>query len=57
MPDKLHYITLCYVPKENTKYAALNFHLTSKEKEDLDWSIYNKDNQAAVDTLLRLLKK
>lgn len=57
MQGKLHYITLCYVPKENKTSAALNFHLTSKEKEDLDWSIYNKENQAAVDTLLRLLKK
>ncbi len=57
MHDKLHYITLCYVPKENKTSAALNFHLTSKEKEDLDWSIYNKENQAAVDALLKLLKK
>ncbi len=56
MEGKLHYVTLCYVPKESKSSAALNFHLTSKEKEDLYWSIYNKGNQAAVDTLLKLLK-
>ncbi len=56
MNGKLHYITLAYVPKESTKYAALNFHLTLKEKEDLYQSIFNKENQQSVKTLLQLLK-
>ena len=52
----LHYVTLAYVPKETGKYAALNFHLTLKEKEDLYESINNKENQQAVKTLVKLLK-
>ena len=56
MDGKLHYVSLCYVPKQSTKSAALNFHLTSKEKEDLYWSINNRDNKEAIDTLLHLLR-
>jgi hypothetical protein len=43
------------VPKETKKIAALNFHLTQKEKEDLYQSIDNYENQAAIVTMLRLL--
>ncbi len=56
LKNKLHYVMLSYVPKEANKSAALNFHLTLKEKEDLYESIYNADNQRAVDTVLKLLK-
>ena len=35
LEGKLHFVTLQYVPKDNQKSAALNFHLTQKEKEDL----------------------
>lgn len=56
MEGKLKYVTLCYVPQEANKSAALNFHLTLKEKEDLYQCIYNKENQKAIDTLLKLLK-
>ncbi len=56
MNKKLHYVMLSYVPKESNKSAALNFHLTLKEKEDLYASIFNKENQKAVDTVLKLLK-
>ncbi len=52
---KLHFVTLQYVPKESKKVAALNFHLTQKEKEDLYQSIYNEENHVAIDTLLQLL--
>ncbi len=54
--ERLHYVTLAYVPKEPTKYAALNFHLTSKEKEDLYESIHFDENRKAIDTLLKLLR-
>lgn len=57
MPGKLHYLTLCYFPQDYKKSAALNFHLTLKEKEDLYNSIYNKENVLAIDSLTRLLKK
>jgi len=53
---KLKFVTLEYVPQESKKVAALNFHLTQKEKEDLYESINNRDNQAAIDTFLQLIK-
>ncbi|MFI5195963.1 MAG: hypothetical protein ACHQD8_02645 [Chitinophagales bacterium] len=53
---KLRFVTLQYVPRESKKVAALNFHLTQKEKEDLYQSIDNPENQAAIDTLLQLLR-
>lgn len=53
---KLRYVTLQYMPKESKKVAALNFHLTQKEKEDLYYSIFTKENQAAVNTMVQLLK-
>ncbi len=52
----LHFVTLQYVPKESKKVAALNFHLTQKEKEDLFQSIYNPENKAAIDTLVKYIK-
>jgi len=53
---KLRFVTMSYVPYESQKIAALNFHLTQKEKEDLYRSIDNPINQAQVDTLLQLLR-
>jgi len=53
---KLRFITLQYVPKESKKMAALNFHLTQKEKEDLYQSINYPGNIAAIDTLVKLLR-
>lgn len=56
VPGKLHYLTLCYYPKDYKRSAALNFHLTLREKEDLLASINNVDNKRAIDSLARLLK-
>lgn len=56
LKGKLHFVTLQYVPKESKKVAALNFHLTQMEKEDLYQSIENSDNKAAIDTFIQLLK-
>ena len=52
---KIKFITLQYMPKESKKVAALNFHLTQDEKNDLYQSIYDKANQAAIDTLVNAL--
>lgn len=54
LKDKLHFVTLQYVPKQKT--AALNFHLTQAEKDDLYNSIYNDENQASIKQLLQLMK-
>ena len=52
---KLRYITLEYIPREVNKTAALNFHLTQQEEKDISQSIYNPNNQAAIDTIVKLL--
>ncbi len=52
LSDKLKFVKLQYVPKEHKKVAALNFHLTQREKEDIYESIYNAENQQAIDTLM-----
>jgi len=54
---KLHFISLEYIPEREEKLAALNFHLTQKEKEDLYQSIGQPYNRAMCDTLLKLLQK
>ena len=56
MNGKLKFVTLQYVPKESKKTAALNFHITQKEKEDLYQSIYYPENLAAVNTLIKMLR-
>ena len=53
---KLRYVTLQYVPRESNKTAALNFHLSKQEKEDIYQSINNPENQAAIDSILKMLK-
>lgn len=53
---RLSFITMQYIPKEFKKTAALNFHLTQKEKEDLYESIDQPYNQAEVQRLVKLLK-
>jgi hypothetical protein len=45
---KLDIITMEYVPEHPEKSAALNFHLTRREKKDLLNSIYNPVNQSAA---------
>lgn len=55
--NKMKFITLQYIPKEFTRTAALNFHLTQKEKEDIYNSVNHPYNQAEVQKLLKLLKK
>jgi len=55
--NKLHFITLQYIPREFTKTAALNFHLTRQEKEDLYESIHQSYNQAEIKRLISLLNK
>jgi hypothetical protein len=54
---RYHNIILSYVPGKHNKSAALNFHLTSKEKEDLYLSLGNEENKKAINTLVRLLQR
>lgn len=53
--DKLNYITLQYIPEGGKKAAALNFHVTTKEQEDILQSINHKENTKEIKKLLELL--
>jgi Patatin-like phospholipase len=53
--DRVHFFTLQYVPEESKKAAALNFHLTQREKDDLYQSVYNTENQESIRQFLQLL--
>ena len=55
--NKLHVITLQYIPREFKKTATLNFHLTRQEKEDLYESINQSYNEAEIKRLVNLLNK
>lgn len=57
LKSKLRIVTLQYIPDENAKAAALNFHLTTREKRDIYHSINNAENRRAVDTLVHLLRR
>ncbi len=52
----LHRIIFMYVPEKEDKGAALNFHLTAREKRDVMASFNNSYNQRAAIMLTELLK-
>ncbi len=52
----LHRITFMYVPEKEEQGAALNFHLTAREKRDIMLSFKNNFNQDAMRKVLELLK-
>ena len=55
--DDLHMINMTYIPEHFEKSAALNFHLTTKEKKDLLKSIYHPQNMAAAKNIREILTK
>lgn len=55
LDGKLHHVSMQYIPKEREEAAALNFHLTRKEKADILNSVYNIENQQGTQTFLSLL--
>ena len=46
--SSLQNITFMYMPEKEDQGAALNFHLTASEKEDIKASFYNSFNQQAL---------
>lgn len=50
-------IAIVYVPEKEEKMASLNFHLSKRERRDVQLSFYNSDNQKAVKELLEYLEK
>lgn len=54
--DQLEYITLQYIPDDGKKAAALNFHVTAKEQQDILESMYHKQNVGEINRLLQILQ-
>ncbi len=58
--DTSHYrvqrLNFMYIPEKEDKGAALNFHLTRREKREVVASFHNTHNQAMAKALLKLLR-
>jgi hypothetical protein len=55
--DKFHKIVFQYIPQNKDKSAALNFHLTGREKKDLMQSVFNTDNQKGFEEIKKILRE
>jgi len=53
--EQFRKITLQYIPQDKDKSAALNFHLTGREKKDLLESVMNADNQKGFAAIAKML--
>ncbi|MBK7885026.1 MAG: patatin-like phospholipase family protein [Chitinophagaceae bacterium] len=49
-------ISFMYVPQKEEQGAALNFHLTAREKRDIIASFYNSFNQASLQKVVEMIK-
>jgi hypothetical protein len=54
---KIFKASLMYIPQKEDKGAALNFHLSAREKRDVVASFNNAVNQAEVKRIAKYLKK
>lgn len=54
--NKIHFVTLTYIPSVEDKSAALNFHIVQREKEDIYTSIFKPENQVAVQQFLNYVQ-
>lgn len=55
-PNRFNVVDLQYLPKKTFEEAALSFHLTQREKQDVLNSIHHPDNQKAFKILKELLR-
>jgi hypothetical protein len=53
--DKINFVNMTYIPQEMNKSAALNLHITQREKQDLYQAIYQRQNQVEAKKFLELL--
>jgi len=51
------HIVFQYIPQPHQQSAPLNWHLTTREKQDIHQALYNKANQAALRELMRALNE
>lgn len=56
LDSNLHLVSFMYVPENQEQGAALNFHLTAREKRDVKTSFNNPYNQGMLKEFLKLLK-
>jgi UTP-glucose-1-phosphate uridylyltransferase len=54
---RLEIVTMEYIPEHEDKTAALNFHLTQREKKDLLQSVYSQQNQTDANHIKQMLSK
>lgn len=54
--EQIHFISMEYHPELDDEGAALNFHLTNKERKDIRQSINKPHNRASADSLTKLLQ-
>jgi hypothetical protein len=52
----VHKVSFMYVPEQKEKGAALNFHLTAREKRDIAESFHSPINQRALQQLQTLMR-
>ena len=45
--DRFYKLSFQYVPKKEDAAAALNFHLTRREKQDIEGALSNEDNKSS----------
>ncbi len=53
---KIYSMAIMYLPEEEEKTAALNFHLSAREKRDVILSFKNKTNMEIIKNIAALLK-
>lgn len=54
--NKLHRVSLMYIPKTPEGEAPLNFHLTAVEKKEVSASLHRQNNLEAIDLIKDFLK-
>jgi len=55
--DHFHRLSFQYVPEKDDAGAALNFHLTKREKASISLALDNENNAASFDSFMELLSK
>ncbi|MDB5203039.1 MAG: hypothetical protein JWQ27_2448 [Ferruginibacter sp.] len=50
-------LSIMYMPEKEDRSAALNFHLTGREKRDVMQSFYNPLNQVAIKKIMALMDR
>ena len=55
--NKFNKLTFQYIPKKEDVAAALNFHLTKREKQDIEGALANEDNRQSFEKFRSFLNE